>query len=138
MSGRSGGAAASVVVVGAGAAGLTAAAGLAARGVEVTVLEARDRVGGRTHGIEVFPGAAVDAGAAYLGDRHTELHALLKELGLATTPTTMLGASRFALGGTGGTGGGDAGHATRDGRFPRSTRWRSVTSSTGSPNSPRP
>ncbi|MFF1868883.1 flavin monoamine oxidase family protein [Kitasatospora herbaricolor] len=100
---------ASAVVVGAGLAGLTAASGLAAHGIEVTVLEARGRVGGRTHGLQVAPGSWVDAGAAYLGDRHTQLHALMSELGLKSTPTTMLGASRFALG---------ADHATRDGRFP--------------------
>ncbi|MEV6150071.1 FAD-dependent oxidoreductase [Nonomuraea sp. NPDC052129] len=99
----------SVVVVGAGLAGLTAATDLAAGGVEVTVLEARERVGGRTHGIEVAPGVWVDAGAAYLGDRHTALIALLAELDLKTTPTTMTGASRFALGGEG---------QTRAGRFP--------------------
>jgi len=99
----------SVIVVGAGLAGLTAAAGLLAHGIETTVLEARDRVGGRTHGIEVGPGAWVDAGAAYLGDRHTALHALMTDLGLTTTRTTMTGCSRFALG---------AGDATRLGRFP--------------------
>ncbi|MFF7456304.1 flavin monoamine oxidase family protein [Kitasatospora sp. NPDC008115] len=110
----SGGRARSAVVVGAGLAGLTAAEGLAARGVDVTVLEARERVGGRTHGIEVEPGAWIDAGAAYLGARHTELLNLIKELGLHTTPTTMLGASRFALG----TGAAGNEHATRDGRFP--------------------
>ncbi|MFJ8623076.1 flavin monoamine oxidase family protein [Kitasatospora sp. NPDC093550] len=129
------------VVVGAGLAGLTAATGLAARGIEVTVLEARERVGGRTHGIEAAPGAWVDAGAAYLGDRHTELLSTAAELGLKTTPTTMLGASRFALDGetgadpetespgTGtdpgpgpdpstGPGAADGEAATRDGRFP--------------------
>ncbi|GAA3339087.1 flavin monoamine oxidase family protein [Amorphoplanes nipponensis] len=99
----------SVVVVGAGLAGLTAAADLAAAGVEITVLEARDRVGGRTHGIEVAPGAWADGGAAYLGDRHTELHKLMAGLGLAATPTAMDGGSRFALGG---------GEKTRAGRFP--------------------
>ncbi|MFD9126031.1 flavin monoamine oxidase family protein [Kitasatospora sp. NPDC059571] len=103
------GAVASAVVVGAGIAGLAAAAGLAERGIEVTVLEARDRVGGRTHGLEVAPGGWIDAGAAYLGERHTELLALMAEVGLKTTPTTMAGASRFALG---------AEDATRDGRFP--------------------
>ncbi|MER5863030.1 FAD-dependent oxidoreductase [Kitasatospora sp. NPDC002040] len=99
----------SAVVVGAGLAGLTAAAGLAAAGVEVTVLEARDRVGGRTHGLKVGPNAWIDAGAAYLGERHTELLSLMAELDLKTTPTTMHGASRFALG---------AADTTRDGRFP--------------------
>ncbi|MFI9593306.1 flavin monoamine oxidase family protein [Nonomuraea sp. NPDC052265] len=88
-----------VVVVGAGLAGLTAAADLAASGAEVTVIEARDRVGGRTHGIEVAPGGWADAGAAYLGERHTALTALLAELDLKTTPATVGGAARFALGG---------------------------------------
>ena len=98
-----------VVVVGAGLAGLTAAADLTAAGVDTTVLEARDRVGGRTHGIEAAPGTWVDAGAAYLGDRHTMLHKTLAGLGLKTTPTTMVGASRFAFG---------AREGTLPGRFP--------------------
>ncbi|MCA2220748.1 flavin monoamine oxidase family protein [Nonomuraea aurantiaca] len=98
-----------VVVAGAGLAGLTAAADLARAGAEVTVLEARDRVGGRTRGVEVAPGSWADAGAAYLGDRHTELHAVLARLGLKTTPTTMAGESTFALGN---------GRDTRPGRFP--------------------
>ncbi|MFJ4092886.1 flavin monoamine oxidase family protein [Kitasatospora sp. NPDC089913] len=109
---------ASAVVIGAGLAGLTAAEELAARGVRVTVLEARPRVGGRTHGIEVAPGAWIDAGAAYLGAKHTELLALIKELGLATTPTTMLGASRFALADATPVPDANGEPATRDGRFP--------------------
>lgn len=99
----------SVVVVGAGLAGLTAATVLASHGIEVVVLEARHRVGGRTHGIEVAPGSWADAGAAYLGQRHTELHRLITELGLITTATTMSGDSRFALA---------SGYTTRPGRFP--------------------
>ncbi|WP_194912386.1 flavin monoamine oxidase family protein [Catenulispora rubra] len=89
-----------VLIIGAGLAGLSAARRLAdaGAGVEVTVLEARDRVGGRTRGIEVAPGAWVDAGAAYLGDRHTELNALLAALDLKTCPTGMVGDSRFELG----------------------------------------
>ncbi|MFK0190941.1 flavin monoamine oxidase family protein [Kitasatospora sp. NPDC090308] len=107
----------SAVVVGAGLAGLTAAVELAERGVRVTVLEARERVGGRARGIEVAPGRWVDAGAAYLGDRHTELHALLSACDLKTAPTEMVGASRFALGADGGDGAGGPA-ATTDGRFP--------------------
>ncbi|BEL02170.1 FAD-dependent oxidoreductase [Actinoplanes sichuanensis] len=98
-----------VLVVGAGLGGLTAATDLDAAGVDVVVLEARDRVGGRTHGIEVASGTWADAGAAYLGDRHTELHKLMAGLGLSATPTAMRGGSRFALG---------HGEKTRAGRFP--------------------
>jgi monoamine oxidase len=98
-----------VVVIGAGLAGLTAAGDLAAAGIDVTVLEARERVGGRTRGVEVAPGAWADTGAAYLGDRHTELHKTLAGLGLRTTPTTMAGASRFVFGDRA---------ASQDGRFP--------------------
>jgi monoamine oxidase len=88
----------SVVVVGAGLAGLTAATEHLARGADVIVLEARGRVGGRTYGIEVAPGQWADCGAAYLGDRHTELTSMIQTLGLATVATTMTGLSRFAFG----------------------------------------
>jgi monoamine oxidase len=98
-----------VVVVGAGLAGLTAATRLVAEGLDVTVLEARDRVGGRTHGVRVADDAWVDAGAAYLGARHTALTTLLEELGLKTTPTSVTGDSRFDL---------HDGTETRSGRFP--------------------
>jgi monoamine oxidase len=98
-----------VAVVGAGLAGLTAAVDLVAAGADVVVLEARDRVGGRTHGIEVAPGRWADAGAAYLGARHTSLLELLESYGLKTAPTTMQGASRFDLSG---------GLTTTAGRFP--------------------
>jgi hypothetical protein len=81
---------------------------LTAAGVDTVVLEARDRVGGRVHGLEVAPENWVDAGAAYLGDRHTMLAAALADVGLKTTPTAMVGASRFDLGV----------RTTRPGRFP--------------------
>jgi monoamine oxidase len=87
-----------VIVVGAGLAGLSAAAELVERGVEVQVLEARNRVGGRMHGVELVPGTWVDAGAAYLGNKHVELLAQMAKVGLTTVPTTMSGDSRFALG----------------------------------------
>ena len=56
---------ATVVVVGAGAAGLTAAAALHANNCSVTVLEARDRIGGRMHTLGgAFDG--IDVGAHWV------------------------------------------------------------------------
>jgi monoamine oxidase len=86
-----------VVVVGAGLAGLTAAVELAAEGAEVTVLEARERVGGRLHGVPLTKGVVADGGAAYLGVRHTELLALIRQHHLNVVSTAMVGDSTFFL-----------------------------------------
>jgi monoamine oxidase len=62
---------ADVVVVGGGIAGLVAARRLAAANVSVIVLEARDRVGGRTFNQDLaangFPGRVVEMGGQYVG-----------------------------------------------------------------------
>lgn len=56
-----------VVIIGAGMAGLAAAEQLMAEGKKVVVLEANDRVGGRTEtDTKTFGGAAFDVGAAWL------------------------------------------------------------------------
>jgi monoamine oxidase len=55
-----------VVVVGAGFAGLAAAEALASRGVEITVFEARDRVGGRVHSRRLDNGSVVELGAEFV------------------------------------------------------------------------
>ena len=55
----------SVVVVGAGVSGLVAARALQRAGVPVTVLEGRDRIGGRTHTVSLA-GAPVDLGASWV------------------------------------------------------------------------
>lgn len=54
-----------VLVVGAGVAGLAAARALADRGVDVVVLEARDRVGGRVW-TERLDGEPIDLGASWI------------------------------------------------------------------------
>lgn len=72
-----------VVVVGAGIAGLTCAAELKRAGVEVTVLEARDRIGGRIWTGEVA-GAQVDLGGAWIhGPLDNPLAEYCREVGLA-------------------------------------------------------
>ncbi len=86
-----------VVVVGAGLAGLIAARDVAASGAEVTVLEARDRVGGRMRGVPMPSGVVADGGAAYLGRQHTELLQLLKDHRLHLASTGMSGRSTFLI-----------------------------------------
>src|SRR4051812_17007238 len=54
-----------VIVVGAGIAGLTVANALRTAGVETVVVEARDRIGGRLHTVEV-DGHVADLGGAWI------------------------------------------------------------------------
>jgi monoamine oxidase len=74
-----------VVVIGAGMAGLSAAAVLIAEGAVVTVIEARGRIGGRAHTESALFGKPIDHGAAWLhsADRNP-LAAIAKRLGFET------------------------------------------------------
>jgi monoamine oxidase len=74
-----------VVVVGAGLAGLSAARDLEAGGAEVTVLEARPRVGGRVEQVELADGRRVQLGGEVVGNAHTSYLGLVDELGLTMT-----------------------------------------------------
>jgi monoamine oxidase len=75
------------VVVGAGFAGLTAARRLAAAGKEGCVLEARDRVGGRTLNHRVRKGVIAEVGGQFVGPTQDRVLALAKAVGVGTFPT---------------------------------------------------
>ncbi|GAB6033647.1 hypothetical protein CHUAL_013710 [Chamberlinius hualienensis] len=72
------------IVIGAGVSGLASAKWLQDAGVNVLVLEARDRVGGRTLTKRDSKVKWVDLGGAYVGVTQFHLHRMLKELGLET------------------------------------------------------
>ncbi len=76
-----------VLILGAGIAGLVAARALLAGGLRVTVLEARERVGGRLL-TEHVSGQDVELGAEFIHGRAQELWALLAEAGLKTSERT--------------------------------------------------
>lgn len=86
-----------VVVVGAGLAGLTAARELTGAGLDVQVLEARDRVGGRTLSQSVGDGPedVVELGGQWVGPTQHEVMGLAKELGIDTYPTHVDGKNLF-------------------------------------------
>lgn len=76
-----------VLVVGAGVAGLAAAVELKRRGRTVTVVEARDRVGGRVHTV-VKDGVAVELGAAWVhGVTGNPIADLVQSAGARLVPT---------------------------------------------------
>jgi len=70
------------IVVGAGLAGLAAADLLHREGVEVTVLEARDRVGGRVWSVP-FAGRVIERGAEFILPNNEAVTAMADRLGLS-------------------------------------------------------
>ncbi|MDQ0827904.1 putrescine oxidase [Arthrobacter sp. B2I5] len=83
-----------VVVVGAGPSGLTAARELQKAGLTVAVLEARDRVGGRTW-TDTVDGAMLEIGGQWVSPDQTALLDLLQELKLETYPRYRDGESIY-------------------------------------------
>ena len=75
-----------VIVVGAGLAGLSAARTVAAAGRGVTVLEARDRVGGRTENGTFSDGQWIELGGQWIGATQNRMYELVAALGLRTFP----------------------------------------------------
>lgn len=105
-----------VVIIGAGLAGLTAARDLNRAGCDsFVVLEARNRVGGRTFNHELGRGVVSEAGGQWIGPGQTAIADLARELEVDTFPTYYAGKSVILAGdarvaqdlhgGTGGDGG---------------------------------
>lgn len=83
-----------VAVVGAGYAGLTAAAAIADAGRDVLVLEARDRVGGRVWTTDAH-GVPLDLGGMWVGAGHRRFRALLDRFAIPTYPTPASGTAAW-------------------------------------------
>ncbi|XP_067896769.1 amine oxidase [flavin-containing] isoform X1 [Heterodontus francisci] len=73
-----------VIIIGGGISGLSAAKLLTESGQKVVVLEARDRVGGRTFTTRNNNVKYVDLGGAYVGPTQNRILRLSKEMGLET------------------------------------------------------
>ncbi|OBZ93150.1 monoamine oxidase [Pararhizobium polonicum] len=83
---------ADVVVVGAGFTGLSAADALVSAGLDVILLEARDRVGGRVEPAVFSNDVRVDMGGQFICDEMPEVMALTRRFGFPLVETPMEGA----------------------------------------------
>lgn len=86
-----------VVVVGAGLAGLRAAQLLQAAGKRVLVLEARERVGGRTLTLP-FAGRFIDLGAQWVGPQQKRIVALADSLNIERAEQSTQGLAQWHIG----------------------------------------
>jgi monoamine oxidase len=89
----------SVIVIGAGAAGLAAARRLHEAGAAVTVLEARQRVGGRIHTDHSFGPTPIERGAELIHGEGAVTHELARAAGLAVAQVDRYGGLRWSSGG---------------------------------------
>src|SRR5437588_11229830 len=78
-----------VLIIGAGAAGLSAARDLSSNGLKVTVLEARDRIGGRIHTLcaESSP-VPIEQGAEFIHGKPSEIFDTADAAGLLLCDVT--------------------------------------------------
>ncbi|MEW7278378.1 FAD-dependent oxidoreductase [Aquimarina sp. 2201CG1-2-11] len=81
-----------IVIIGAGLAGLTTALRLEQEGVSnILILEAKDRVGGRTLNIPVSGGYVAEGGGQWIGPGQTAIYKLIKELKINSFPSYITG-----------------------------------------------
>src|SRR3954468_16762668 len=91
---------ADVVVIGAGFSGLTAARALVKAGHSVIILEARDRVGGRTQNASIAGGKYIaEVGGQFVGPTQDRILALAKAVGVPTFPVFNTGSNVLVVDG---------------------------------------
>ncbi|MCF3110849.1 FAD-dependent oxidoreductase [Niabella sp. CC-SYL272] len=71
-----------VIVIGAGFAGLAAALQLKRKGVTVTVIESRSRIGGRVFSHPINENLVIELGGEWVGNSHVRVRELCAEFGL--------------------------------------------------------
>ncbi len=71
-----------VIIIGAGLCGLYTAFLLRRKGIEVLVLEANDRMGGRIKTVTATTGVTMEMGATWFGNQHRNLLELVHEFGI--------------------------------------------------------
>ncbi|MEZ7757293.1 NAD(P)/FAD-dependent oxidoreductase [Microbacterium paraoxydans] len=89
---------ADVIIIGAGISGSAAAKALHDQGKTVLIVEANDRIGGRTWtDPEGAPGGPIDNGGMFIGETHRHLIELGTSLGLEMTPSGKPGEDTYVV-----------------------------------------
>jgi monoamine oxidase len=89
---------ADVIVIGAGMAGATAARALARGGLSVSIVEGRDRLGGRIHTVRDLCGEPVEAGAEFIHGVGAETWPDARAAGLSVRPSPHTRDTMFNIG----------------------------------------
>jgi len=88
-----------VAIIGAGLSGLTSGRQLRSASIEsFVILEARDRVGGRTVNHDLGNGVVSEGGGQWIGPTQTEIYALAEELGVETFDSYRAGETVYFIG----------------------------------------
>lgn len=84
-----------VVIIGAGFAGLAAGLSLKKQGLKTVILEARNRVGGRTETKWLEDGTQIDLGGQWLGPTQYRMYELAEEYDVLTFPSQLFGKGQY-------------------------------------------
>ncbi|MGM5630702.1 FAD-dependent oxidoreductase [Apibacter raozihei] len=88
-----------VLIIGAGFAGLSAALKLKENGISSLILEARNRVGGRTKTRYLESGLQIDLGGQWIGPTQDRMYELVNKYQIDLFPTQLFGAAQYMVNG---------------------------------------